>query len=537
VLTLNVETALASGTDIARAVVDVVKSRRMNSIPQKPVFTVWVGDESKTSGDFNSANIPNYATETDAVRGFMHLVRHGEAIRSLMETPPSLPAQFSPDVVTARQIIAAAIRDGRKWLDPFEVAELFKAYAIPIVPAVLAASPQEAASLSAQFLTDGGRVTVKIVSRDIVHKSDVGGVRLNVASADAAASAAEEVIANARAASPDARIAGVLIQPMIVRPKARELIAGIAHDPTFGPVIAFGQGGTAVEVINDRALALPPLDLRLARDLIEQTRVFRLLQAHRDVPEANIDEVALVLVKLAQLAADIPEVTELDINPLLADQRGVLSLDARVAVGPAAAQSKGPGRGHPHLAIRPYPSEWERRWLLADDWHVFVRPVRPEDEDLVHAFFERVSPEDLRLRFFAPVKDISHVFVARLTQLDYARAMAFVAIDEQTREMIGGVRLHADANHESAEFAILLRSDLKGRGLGWKLMELILEYARAEGLKLIEGQILRENTVMLRMCREIGFDIKDDRQDAGLCVATLELEDKPANAAVGREVR
>jgi acetyltransferase len=310
---------------------------------------------------------------------------------------------------------------------------------------------------------------------------------------------------------------------MIVRPKARELIAGIADDPTFGPVVVFGHGGTAVEVINDKSLALPPLDLKLSRDLIERTRVSRLLRAYRDVPEARVDEVALVLIKLAQLAADLPEVQELDLNPLLADETGVLALDARVAV--AEAKPKFKGRGHSRFAVRPYPSDWERHLVINQDWRIFVRPVRPEDESLVRAFFERVSPEDLRLRFFAAVKELGHVFIARLTQLDYARAMAFVAIDEASGDMIGGVRLHADANYETGEFAILLRSDLKGRGLGWKLMELIIEYAKADGIKRITGQVLRENTVMLRMCSEFGFVIEVDPHDSSVFVATLVLSE------------
>ena len=226
----------------------------------------------------------------------------------------------------------------------------------------------------------------------------------------------------------------------------------------------FGHGGVAVEVIADKAIALPPLDLKLARDLMQRTKVWRLLQAYRDVPQAKIDEVALVLVKLAQLAADIPEIVELDLNPLLADESGVLALDARIAVAAAAPKFK--GRGHPRFAVRPYPSEWERRLALDDGWSLFVRPVRPEDEALVQAFFRKVSPHDLRLRFFAPVKEFSHTFITRLTQIDYARAMAFVAIDEDSGKMLGGVRLHSDANHETGEYAILLRSDLKGRGLG-----------------------------------------------------------------------
>jgi acetyltransferase len=308
---------------------------------------------------------------------------------------------------------------------------------------------------------------------------------------------------------------------MVLRPKARELIAGLVDDPIFGPVIVFGRGGTAVEIINDKALALPPLDLRLAEDLIGRTEVSRILKAYRDVPAVREGAVALTLVKLAQLAADLPEVHELDINPLLADENGVLALDARVAVGPAIARFG--GRGHPHFAVRPYPKEWERRIALPDGRRLFVRPVRPEDEAMFRAFFQKVTPEDLRLRFFAPVKEFSHVFIARLTQLDYGRAMAFVALDEATGEMLGGVRLHSDANYETGEYAILLRSDLKGKGLGWQLMQLIIAYAASEGLKEIEGQVLSANTVMLDMCRKLGFSITADPNEPEIVIVRLNV--------------
>jgi acetyltransferase len=321
---------------------------------------------------------------------------------------------------------------------------------------------------------------------------------------------------------PNARIDGVTVHPMIVRAKARELIIGLADDATFGPVIVFGRGGTAVEVINDKALALPPLDLNMAHDLIGRTRVSRVLKAYRDVPAARIDEVALVLVKVAQLAADLPEVRELDINPLLADETGVLALDARVAVAPVETELK--GQHHPRLSIRPYPSGWERHFVLANDWRVFVRPVRPEDEGMFHEFFKRVTAEDLRLRFFAPVKDFSHSFIARLTQIDYARSMAFVCIDEKTGDYLGGVRVVSDANYENGEYGILLRSDVKGRGLGWQMMQLIIEYARSEGLKQIEGQVLRDNTVMLQMCRELGFKVEQDPQASDLYTVKLKLD-------------
>jgi acetyltransferase len=307
---------------------------------------------------------------------------------------------------------------------------------------------------------------------------------------------------------------------MVLRPKARELIAGIADDPTFGPVIVFGRGGTAVEVIGDKALALPPLDLELARALIGRTRVSRVLKAYRDVPAADVDAVALLLVKLAQLAAVLPGLRELDLNPVLADQNGLIAVDARIAVASVEAARRGPS-GHPRFAIRPYPKEWERHAELRDGTKILVRPLRPEDEPLYAPFLAAVTQQDLRLRFFAPVKEFGHRFIARFTQIDYARAMAFIAIEESSGNMLGVVRLHADANYERGEYAILVRSDLKGRGLGYLLMQMIIDYARAEGLKVIEGQVLGENTAMLAMCREFGFSVSPDPSDPDTCCVKL----------------
>jgi acetyltransferase len=309
---------------------------------------------------------------------------------------------------------------------------------------------------------------------------------------------------------------------MIVRPKARELIVGVADDPTFGPVIAFGQGGTAVEVVSDKALALPPLNLDLAKRLIARTRVSRILKAYRNVPAADEHAIELLLVKLSQLVADFPEIREIDLNPVLADETGVLTVDARISVAPVDTVRRGLA-GNPRFAIRPYPTEWVRHMQLRDGSKILVRPVRPEDEPLYGPFFAAVTPNDLRLRFFAPVKDFSHAFVARLTQIDYARAMAFVAIDEQSGVMLGVVRLHADANYDSGEYAILIRSDLKGHGLGWSLMQLMIEYARSEGIRSITGQVLRENAMMLDMCRELGFHVATDPQEPSSAIVSLQL--------------
>jgi acetyltransferase len=521
VLVINVQTAIAPAAAIAARVADVVRKLHARKPQPKPVFALWIGADPKISTIFSEAGIPHYETETDAVRGFTQIVRHREAIEALMQTPPSLPEGFKADAAAARKIVEKACAEERRWLDPLEVGDLLRAYGIPTVQTILARTVDEAATAAGQFLDAGQSVVVKILSRDIVHKSDVGGVRLNLTTPMAVRAAVADMLANAKRVRPDAHIIGVTLQPMVVRPKARELIVGIADDATFGPVIVFGRGGTGVEVINDKALALPPLDLRLARDLIAQTRVARLLDAYRDVPAVDQEDLALTLVKVAQLAADLPEVRNLDINPLLADENGMVALDARVAV--AAVEPKFKGSGHPRFAVRPYPSEWERHLTIADARRVFVRPIRPEDEHFYSKFLARVSPEDLRLRFFAPLRTFSHVFIARLTQIDYARAMAFVAIDEQRDELLGVVRLHSDANYQSGEYAILLRSDLKGQGLGWKLMELMIDYAGREGLERIEGQILSENTAMLRMCGELGFHLEHDRDDPFIMVAKLSL--------------
>jgi acetyltransferase len=239
------------------------------------------------------------------------------------------------------------------------------------------------------------------------------------------------------------------------------------------------------------------------------------------VPAAKPDAVAMVLVKLAQMAADIPEIRELDINPLLADESGVLAVDARISVG--QVERKFEGRGPDNFAVRPYPSQWQRHIELKDGLRVFVRPIRPEDEPLIHELLQHVTPLDLRLRFFAPMKEFSHQFIARLTQLDYARAMAFVGFDEATNQMVGVVRIHSDSIYETGEYAILLRSDVKGRGLGWELMRLIIEYAKSEGLKTISGDVLKENTIMLEMCRHLGFEVKADPVEHGICNVKLKL--------------
>jgi acetyltransferase len=519
VLVMHCPTALSRTREAAEAVAHEYTHYRSRTIVPKPLFAVWTDSTPHTDELFEAARIPHY--RSGATRGFMHMVQWRENRDALMAVPPAIPDHFSPDVARARSIIQQALERGHRWLSPVEATSLFEAYQIPVAPARLARNAQDAGEVARLMLRHTPACVVKILSPDITHKSDVDGVVLNLTRVEDVIAATERMLAHIACVRPDARLEGVTIHPMISRPNARELIAGIADDETFGPVIVFGRGGKAAEIINDRALALPPLDMALARDLVSRTRVARLLKTYRDVPAADSEAVHLTLVKLAQLSADVPEVRELDLNPLLADASGVVVLDQRVSIAPIDRhKARGPNY---RFAIAPYPRNWERHLKLGDGLRVFVRSVRPEDDELYRRFFMTISQEDLRLRFFAPVKEFSHAFIARLTQIDYSRALALCAIDEATGEMLGGVRLTQDVDRQSGEYAILLRSDLKGRGLGWSLMQLMIDYARSEGLKTVEGQVLSENHVMLTMCTQLGFIISDDPHEHGVKIVKLVL--------------
>ena len=509
VLAINCPTALASSTEIAHRAVGTWRAAHS----AKPLITNWLGDGAATEArrTFASAGIATFETPAGAVRGFMQLVRHGRAQQELMRTPPAMPPDGAPDTSAVQTTIDAALSAGRSILSEIEGKAILEAYGIPVVPTIsTAADPTAAGQAALPLLASGDSVALKILSDDISHKSDVGGVHLGLASRSDVETAAKAMLERVLAVLPDARIAGFTLSPMIRRPHAHELIAGMSVDANFGPLIMFGAGGTSVEVVADTALALPPLDLTLARDLIGRTRIARLLAGYRDRKPADNDAIAHVLVKISALVCRHPEIRELDINPLLADESGVIALDARIRIADAKREPRIP------LAIKPYPSEWERGSTLPGIGDVVLRPIRPEDETLYAAFLARVTQADLRLRLFAPTKDLSHKFLARMTQIDYAREMAFVALSKDTGKLLGVSRFAADPDYVRAEYAILVRSDLKGQGLGWTLMRQLIDYARATGINEIFGSVLAENTNMLTMCRELGFRIEVEPGDASL---------------------
>jgi len=514
VLVLNCPTAIASSTDAARAVIDTAAR-----VPALALLTSWVGDAAVAEARalFAAHQVPTYDTPEQAVRALMHMVSYRRNQESLMETPPSVPEEFAPDAQQSRAVLERALAEGRAWLTEPEAKELLSAYGIPVVTTQLARSPDEAAALAARL---GGPVVLKVVSPDIAHKSDVGGVVLDLSGPVAVHAAAQAMQERILAARPEARITGLSVQPMVRRPGARELLIGATEDPQFGPVILFGHGGTAAEVVRDDALALPPLNMRLAHEVMSRTRILDLLQGVRGAAPANLDAIALTLIRVAQLVIDHAQIKELDINPLLADEYGVVALDARIRV--AHDNRSGADR----LAIRPYPKELEEEIPLGDGRTLLLRPIRPEDEPSLQAAFANMTAEEIRLRFLVPVKTLSHVAAVRFTQIDYDREMGLILTEPGIpgrTPIYGVVNIIADPDNERAEYAIIVRHDMTALGLGIYLMRRIIDYARARGIREIYGDVLHENRQMLRLCSVLGFAESRVPDEPTLVRVTLRL--------------
>ncbi len=521
VMVLHAPSAFSDTTSVAKKVAEIAAVQGKKVGRRRPILASFLDLSEEADAILHASGVPCHPTPEEAVRAFGHLVRYVTAQERLMAIPEPLPTEFQPDPAAARSIVSAALAEDREWLSPVAVRDLLAAYDIPVLSTVLAADAGEAVEAARPHLKENKRVVLKIASREIAFKSDVDGVRLGLESEEEVAEAACEMLDRIRARFPDKVIDGVIVMPMVEKRFGIELLAGIADDFVFGPVVVFGQGGTSVEVVGDRALDLAPIDMNLAHAMIAETRVAKLMRGYRNRPPVDEYAVALTLCKLSQLACDVPEIRELDLNPIVADHEGVIVLDARVRIAPITQRS---GQiGHPRLAIRPYPKEWERETMLKDGRAALLRPIRPEDEALYPDFFTEVTAEDLRLRFFAPIKDFSHAFLAKLTQLDYERAIAFAAIEKESGKLLGVVRLHADPDHVSGEYSILLRSNLKGQGLGWKLMKLMIEWAKADGLSAVKGEILRENRTMISMCEALGFSVKSSPDDESIAVVTLPI--------------
>lgn len=486
---------------------------------QRPVLTNWVGTSAAEPARalFKQYKLATYNNPEDAVEAFVRLVQYGQTRELLMETPPSVPEQFLPDTDRARLTIRDALDRGRHRLNAFEAKQVLASYGIAMVDTRLAADAEEAAIVAGDL---GLPVALKIMSPDILHKSDVGGVLFGLETPAEVREAANAILGRVRAFSPEAVIDGFAVQPMQPRNGAYELILGARIGRGLGPVLLFGHGGTEAEVINDIAYALPPLNMHLARELMARTRIHAMLDA-RPGRKTDTDAVALTLLKVSQMIVDLGEIIELDINPLWAHANGVMVLDAGIRIAPCSS-----GEATRRLAIRPYPKELEQPFTLPDGRELLLRPIVPEDEPPLQAMVRRAPAEDLRLRFFQPIRELSHAMAARLTQLDYDREMAFAVTDPGKpgeADIWGVVRLTADPDLEKAEYAVIVDRAMTGLGLGVMLMRRLIDYARDRGIKQVYGEVLRENEPMLKLNRKLGFVINVDPDDPTLRKVSLLL--------------
>ncbi len=475
----------------------------------KPVITAWLGGEDARRGRivFSQAGLPTAVSPERGVEAFSYLagvVRHRQL---RLQVPPPLEASAAQpaDLERARGVIAAARAGARVWLNELEAKQVLAAFGIPVARTAFAASADEAVA-QAQDL--GFPVVLKVLAEGVTHKSEVGGVMLDLVDAAAVRSAFATVKTRLAERASQAVFKGVLVQTMVRKTQGRELIVGIAHDPIFGSVLSFGSGGVMVEVQRDTALALPPLNRVLARDLISRTRVARALDAFRGAPPVALDALLDVLLRLSDLACELPAVLELDINPLLADAQGVIALDARIRISPDAPLA--PDLRYSHLAIHPYPRQLEQRVNIKDGV-LLLRPIRPEDGETERLFIERLSARTLYLRFHVPVKELSRERLVRFTQIDYDREMALVAVQETAdetadgHEPIRGIARYTRNPEGSCEFGLTVEDAWQGRGLGKTLLAALEAHARRVGVQEIYGFVLSDNDTMAKLLSSRGY--------------------------------
>ncbi|MFH1060062.1 MAG: GNAT family N-acetyltransferase [Pseudomonadota bacterium] len=467
-----------------------------------PVFTCWLGgQEVAASRDFfRRAGIPTYDTPERAVQAFLYMLQYERNLEALQELPSNLPRQLIFDKEWAGAIIGQALSEGRGLLAETESKNLLESYGIPVTPTRRAPTAAEAAVQAAQM---GFAVVLKLDSPDITHKSDAGGVALGLTSETEVRQAFERIMAGARAYDPAARLRGVTVQPM-VRRQGLELILGVKQDPGFGPVILFGMGGVAAEVLGDRAIGLPPLNRLLARRMIERTKVSRLLKGYRNLPATDLTLLEEVLVRLSQLVVDHPEIIELDINPLLAHAQGCVALDARVVVAPA------PVAAPLHLAISPYPAQFERHLTTSNGLKIFVRPIRPEDGPAMADLFKAFSPRTVFWRFGRVLTQMPPDLLARFTQVDYDREMALVVMAEgrEDQELLAVGRVAGQPGLAQAELGLSVADAWQGRGIGQRLMASLVEVARGRGFARVVGMVNPANAVMVKLTQELGGSLE-----------------------------
>ena len=494
----------------------------------KPLITCWMGDDLVASGRsiLNNASIPTYRTPEAAVDAFHNIASFYQNQQLLHQVPSSLSELAKPDIEGARILIENILTERRKVLTEMESKALLSSFHIPVTKTILARSANEAILVANQL---GYPIALKIDSSDIVHKSEVRGVALNINHATGVRDTWIEMMAAVTRLKPDATINGITVQNMSGKPNGRELYIGVRTDEQFGPVISFGAGGTMIEVIADRALELPPLNQFLAHRLIDRVRSAEMLEAWRGAPATDRDALERILLRVSEMVCALPQLREMDINPLILDETGAVVVDARIVI-----EQHAPTRHHEHLAILPYPSDQESEWPMRDGNRYTVRPLHPHDADMLQTLVRNLSPESRYFRFISTMRELPERMLARFTLIDYDREMAMVAIYRErntnpdgsidvTERIIAVSRYVTNPDKSSCEFSLLVADEFNGQGLGSRMMQSIIDVARSKGLATMEGLVLAKNAGMLKLMRSLDFKIQiyEEDPDLKLCVRQL----------------
>ena len=499
----------------------------------KPLLACWMGDASVVPARaiLREASIPSFRTPEAAVGAFGNIASFYQNQQLLQQTPPPLSTLAKPDIEGARLVIESVLAERRKVLTEMESKTLLAAFHIPVTKTILARNAHEAMMIATQM---GFPVALKIDSPDISHKSDVGGVALNIHSGTAARDAYTDMVQRVARLQPQARINGVTVQNMASARRGREICIGLVTDDPFGPVITFGAGGTMIELIDDRAMELPPLNQFLARRLIERSRVAETLGEWRGASAVDRDALEQVLLRVSYMVCALPQLREMDINPLIVDEQGAVAVDARIAIDQAANTSGGRADNFSHLAILPYPARYEQLWPMRGGGEYLVRPIHPDDAQMLQQLVQNLSPESRYFRFISSMVELPASMLARFTLIDYDREMALVAVFrertvgadgeiKETDRIVGVSRYVTNPDQSSCEFALVVADDFNGKGLGSRLMLSIMDVARDKGLAEIDGLVLANNPGMLKLMRSLGFVVKPFPEDADFKLVTHTL--------------
>ena len=510
--------------EIARSIVKLYKSKGS----YKTILTSFMGHKEVEEANriFTENSIPTYPTPEQAVATYMYMHQYKRNLELLYETPEELPVDSAPPKRPLKVIMRKAAKENRETLTEMEAKQLLEYYDIPIVKTSVAKTADEAAFSASQI---GYPVVLKILSPQIVHKTDAGGVVLNINSETELREAFDNIIRRAKEYDPEAEIHGVTVQPMIKK-LGYEIILGAKTDPLFGPAILFGMGGVGVELFKDVAIGLPPLNQTLARRIMEETKVYKLLEGYRNVPPANIKLTEEVMVRFSQMLVDFPQLKEVDINPLFINEKEAFALDARVVIDKEQVFEK--LKPHEHLVISPYPKKYETLWKLRDGRTVLLRPIRPEDEPLWLEMFKNFSEESIRYRFFHIIKDTPHEMRIRYCNIDYDREIAIVPelTENEKRKILGVVRVPILPDQKTGEVAVIVADPWQGLGLGSKMMDYMIEICKDKGLETIYGVMLPDNYRAIELFKKMGFTIKYLGDDT--VKATLNLKEELRNQRV-----